>query len=295
MFTPTGTRRTSNTAATGRQEHDPGRARQRRPLPAVSERVVGRPVAQRTGRCAVRVPGLFRGAKETSDSESDRPILPDRSAKVRLRISVGVKIGEDDMIVEVPTIVQRIEESDDESPSAAILIEPPEIDFLPEPIDLTIEHTLLWPAGGGQLELPVRIVEINGPRWKLFASGPTRRLQRREYVRVDLHVAAVVKLVGEEGEIVSAFSGVLLDLCEGGTRCLPRGEPPTVGTRVLVEFEGEKKQLLQCPGIIVRHVPAGKRAFSQTALAIRFDDPEQHGDSVRRMVFAQQLRIRQVR
>jgi hypothetical protein len=94
---------------------------------------------------------------------------------------------------------------------------------------------------------------------------------------------------------VSAFSGVLLDLCEGGTRCLPRGDPPSVGTHVLVEFEGEKKQLLQCPGIIVRHVPAGKRAFSQTALAIRFDDPEKHGDSVRRMVFAQQLRIRQVK
>jgi len=243
----------------------------------------------------MKVPGMFRGAKESPVAETARQILPDRSIKARLRIFLDVKVGEDDMIVEVPTVVQGIEEGDEENPQARVLIDPPEIDFLPEPLDLSIEHTLLWPAGGGQLELPVHITDVEGARWSLHVTGPTRRLQRREYVRVDIHLPTVVTLLDPEGEVESVFSGVLLDLCEGGTRCLPRADPPPVGSHVLVEFEGEKKRLLRCPGTVVRHVPAGKRAFSQTALAIRFDDPDLNGDPIRRMVFAQQLRIRQVR
>jgi hypothetical protein len=245
----------------------------------------------------VKVGGLFRGSKD-ADPDVPRPIVPPPDTRVRVRITVGEAEGEGDaegtLLVEIPTFTRALQEATGGSQDTVVFVDAPEIDFLPAPIDLDIEHVLLWPVEGAQLEMPVMIGDVDQTRWRLTACGPTRRLQRREFVRVDTNIAATVTVYDAEGEQTSTFTGVLLDLCEGGTRCLPRAEPPPVGAHIAVEFLDEDQNPLRCEGSIVRHVAAGKRAFSETALAIRFSDPEENGDAIRRMVFAIQLRRRQL-
>ena len=83
--------------------------------------------------------------------------------------------------------------------------------------------------------------------------------------------------------------GKTLDLSEGGALCVLTAEPPDVGTS-LVMFVTIGNQQLRLPAVVVRH--SALAHVDVPAVALRFDDPEEHGDVIRQEVFAVQLRNR---
>lgn len=91
---------------------------------------------------------------------------------------------------------------------------------------------------------------------------------------------------------LTEWEGILVDLGEGGVRCAVRGTPPPQGSRISVSFP-DGNIMIHCLGVVVRFLPVHGIDGHSTALAIRFDDPDEHGDTIRRLVFAEQLRLRQ--
>ena len=106
-----------------------------------------------------------------------------------------------------------------------------------------------------------------------------------------MNLPATLTVCDDEGETLTTFPGTILNLSEGGVRCFVGPDLPGAGNRVIFTFAG-KNGPLEFSGVVVRHVPAGHKG-SGLALAIRFDDPDLHGDAIRRLVFAEQLRVRQ--
>jgi hypothetical protein len=276
---------------------------------------------------------IGRHQSPRSSPGSRRSPLPEAGTAVRLRLAVPSEAKED-LIVELPSTVETVEEAVTTSDRMSLLISATDVEFLPYPPDLSIEHLLIWIAAEGQMEMPVLLCGLDDPRWRLIATGPVRRVQRRNYVRVPVSLPAVVLSLdppgdGEDGEGPDAvasggedgegradgtgdgsgsgrdgdepagdakppqWQATVLDLGEGGVRCVVRGAPPAPGMRIVVLLGADS--VLECTGVVIRHLQPNDDDTEFTTLAIRFDDPEKHGDAIRRMVFAEQLRLRKNR
>jgi hypothetical protein len=241
----------------------------------------------------VKLLGLGKGGRAAAPA----PIAgtPDPDTKVRLRVTVGMSAGPDeDLICELPSQVVSVTQPTSADSRAEITIASVDLSFLPAPLDAAVEQALIWGTQGGQMEMPVLIPDIDGPFWSLIITGPPRRVQRRQFVRVEVRLAATVAMVAGDDDQPQQWVGTIVDLGEGGVRCLVQADPPAPGSRIGISFSADDSSVLDCSGVVVRHLPWGNDE-STTALAVRFDDPEEHGDAIRRMVFAEQLRLRQLR
>jgi len=245
----------------------------------------------------MRLPGRG-GATKSRDTPAAAPLgdVPDRATKVYVRITIRTAGSRDDLILEVPSTVSEVQPPLTSRSGVRIMISASDVSFLPAPPDLTAEHALIWTTPTGQMEMPVHLSDIDEPQWILTSAGPARRVQRRQFARTAIHLAADVVAVGpDRGQ--AHWSGLIIDLSEGGVRVLVPGVPPPPGARIVVTFPiTEAGELLDCPGVVIRHVgTTGGGEEERTALAVRFEDPEEHGDTIRKMVFAEQLRLRQTR
>jgi len=171
--------------------------------------------------------------------------------------------------------------------------------------------TLEWPGPHGIWVLPVEFVDEQvvgqGLRvWVTEVMSPPRQNERRTFCRVEwdlpLTVAAlplddVRRIPSGTGAATMAqydamtVRGHTRNLSEGGVRCrLPGpGLPVGVGVMVEVEIAGESFTLA---GRVQWVRPTGMHGADAWDTAISFDEPARHGDRLRPLLFAEQLRLR---
>jgi len=155
---------------------------------------------------------------------------------------------------------------------------------------------VIWPTPVGLFRLPTRFDGRDriGPllrAWRLIVDGPVTRVQRRRYFRVPWIGPVTLELRphGSPAEL-QVLAGTTVDLSEGGLRCsLPApGLADRSAVRVLLPV---RDQVLVLPATTVwqRAAPANARLVET---GISFDDVEEHGDLLRRVVVEEQLRAR---
>ena len=149
-----------------------------------------------------------------------------------------------------------------------------------------------WTSATGVYTLPVRVTEraIDGKIriWHAVPIGPARMTNRRAHVRVPM-VAPMTLEIGEE-----SIEATLLDVSEAALRCQvadrlpPREDPTDRSVRVNFTVAGEDFAL---DGILYRSTPVARPAWE---LVITLPEDERTASSVRRAVFAEQIRARQL-
>lgn len=148
---------------------------------------------------------------------------------------------------------------------------------------------LSWTAALGRHELDAVLVGVlrgRVPLWHLAAAGETRTTQLRRYAR------AADSLHGELTRGRNTWSAVVSDLSEGGARAvLKDASGLAVGDKVLLylTIEGQR---LQLPGRVLPFVPAD---VGRTEIRLEFDGIGKVADLLRRHVFEQQIRARNIR
>jgi hypothetical protein len=242
--------------------------------------------------------GLLKVFKAEKCAPPAQPhALPEVSTTVRVRVAVPDGTADGELFVELPSKVTDIETSGQQDDRTQMVIAAPDTSFLPVMPDPSAEHTLLWTTASGQMELPVRLTGRErldyGPVWRVLVRGPARRVQRRQYCRAPLRLPVVIELLSAEGEVAAVLQGVTVDLSEGGAFCsVAPDSPPYTGNGVVITLTlGERTMRL--PAVVVRQIPSEGRKPPRWGLGLRFDDPDEYGDVIRREVFAGQLRARQ--
>lgn len=163
-------------------------------------------------------------------------------------------------------------------------------------LDDGIPFEVQWTSGAGQHTLPVRVTEraVDGRIriWHAELLGPARVTNRRSHVRVSVAVPLLIDL----GDVTVMAS--LLDVSEAALRCqvseaLPEvparpeqedGEEPTVRVRFAL---GEASFDLQAT--LFRSTPSR----GATELVLTLPEDERTATTLRRAVFAEQIRARQ--
>jgi hypothetical protein len=173
--------------------------------------------------------------------------------------------------------------------------------------------TLEWPGPNGIWILPVTYVDEQQIRdglraWLMEVLAPARQSERRSFVRVEWALPLTLEPLsvgearlmgpGSDGlatlaaaDIPPALQGRTVNLSEGGFRCLlpapvlNRG----VGVAAKLEIAQEMRTLV---GRVQRVRPTGSHGGAEFDTAVVFDDPGRHGDWLRPLLFAEQLRIR---
>ena len=120
--------------------------------------------------------------------------------------------------------------------------------------------------------------------WWMAVTGDAVRIQRREYFRCPIALPVTV---------TPGLSGRTTDLGEGGLRCLLVGDPLVAASAVRADLTLADGSTLAVAGSVLRSDPA-VRAPDHADTVVRFDDPELHGDDVRRVIFAEQMRLRRL-
>jgi hypothetical protein len=175
-----------------------------------------------------------------------------------------------------------------------------------EPLAVDAPCAVVWATPKELIELPTAFVdeELSGPLvlvWQLAVTGAAIRLQRRDYGRVPMTLPVristindpdAVEQAGETEPEIAVRDGHTQDVSEGGVLCAL--EPPALptGTPALVELEieGVGLSLRAC---VVRTFPIREQHGGPVVVtAIRFENPDEYGDVVRRAVFAEQMRNR---
>jgi len=159
-----------------------------------------------------------------------------------------------------------------------------------------------WLTDRGLHEVPVSFVlreriGIAVMGWRLAVSGPVTRTNRRAHVRVDITCPVELAWLPEPADGdqpgVTAVRGRTVNVSEGGLLALVDGPRPPVGTTAVarLRLDGE---LFVLPGTVLRHqdlARPGVDVHDARAIAMRFDRPAEHGDSIRRHLFRHQRTI----
>jgi hypothetical protein len=158
------------------------------------------------------------------------------------------------------------------------------------------EWLLSWVTERARWEVPVRRADAPGrtPRsWWVTPAGPVRRQQRRRFYRAACSTGVTLELLAAPWGVVP---GRTVDVSEGGVRCLLPVVGVEPGTRVLVRLDLDGvDELLE--GVVLRTRRPGRSARVAgwwRELAVALDDPERHGDAIRRVVVRMQLRARRL-
>lgn len=250
-------------------------------------------------------------------------LLPGLNTLIRVTVGSSADPQDPPVASQVPSRVEDLvagEEMHDMGwPTPILWIAPPHYSGDVEIPERGTACTVSWPTPAGIYQLNVTFEgrDLIGPTvraWRLQVSGPSIRAQRRRYVRVlwtgpvalELPSAPIAPTEepgaeapeGDRGEDAGSsteeprsLSGAMVDLSEGGLRCLL--PPPLLRTgqrvRITLPVAG---QLVETGATLVwtkpRITPVG--TFAEAGFS--FDDPEEHGDFLRRVVFGEQLRTR---
>jgi len=180
--------------------------------------------------------------------------------------------------------------------------------------------TLEWPGTQGLWLLPVAFICEELARedlrvWVLDTMGPAWQQERRSFMRVDwslpvtltlmnladarravaggLQAPTMVAAPATEG-LPDKMSGETTNISEGGVRLLLPEPALPVGLGVMVHLE-VSGQTFTLPSRVRWARPSGRSDALQADTALAFDTPEVHGDRLRPLLFAEQLRIRRAR
>ncbi len=209
----------------------------------------------------------------------------------------------DDGMADLPTRVEDVIPAQRRGRPARVVIAAPRyVGDLEQPPS-GAPCALVWATQRGVIELPTAYLDAHtldqGLRvWALEVTGDAVRIQRRSFVRVPISVSVtVVAPAGAEDtapiDVPVTLQGRTLDLSEGGVRCLlPTDIPADLPVNVVFAVDGEEFRL---QARVVRSAPArsprtGDPLTHETA--IRFVDHASRADDLRRVVFAEQLRLR---
>ncbi|RJK92797.1 PilZ domain-containing protein [Vallicoccus soli] len=152
-----------------------------------------------------------------------------------------------------------------------------------------------WTAARGLHEVPGVLTAV-GQRWRVRPTGPAGLVQRRRYARAAVQApVAVVPVGGEDRRVVG---GWLVDLGEGGVRAhLELDEGLDAGTPVQVHVTLEDEPLALTGRVLRTTDPRGLRAIGTATarlveVVVAFEEPVDHGASIRRSVLREQARAR---
>ena len=171
------------------------------------------------------------------------------------------------------------------------------------------ELTLLWVRPSGLMQVRAAAVAGSrpyGPVWVLTPMGAPTREQRREYFRVALDLPALLTPIADEaiseatpeatpeagaeagadsgeeaGDVPTPVAATLVELGEGGAVVSCDAGLPAPGTVLELSFTLQDRPVATAAEVL-RHMvqPAGR-----PRAALRFLDPEAHGDHIRRVAF----------
>lgn len=244
--------------------------------------------------------------------------LPDVNDLVRVNVAGSGPQADEGGAAGVPTRVENVLSDEAMEGGRRYLIAAPQYRGDSELPSMGTVCTLEWPGAQGLWILPVTFAGEELAReglrvWAVDARGAARRLERRSHVRVawslpvtmtTMSAAAVRRAIagGLQGPTMVAepttdepvpdsFSGWTSNISEGGIRVLlPAPRPPAdLGVTVHLEVSGEQFDLPARVRWVRPHDGAGALPFEA---AVAFDDPDHHGDRLRPLLFAEQLRMR---
>lgn len=252
---------------------------------------------------------LGEGAGGELDDALTR-VAQGQAPDAQARVSAG--------LADLPTRVEDVVPAQRRGRSAQVVVSAPRYAGDVEGPSSGAACALVWATQRGVVELPTRYAGTRtldrGLRvWTLDVAGPAVRLQRRAFVRVPVSVPVVVRTrrldavpaaeaeaapCGEDGAeapvIPETLQGRTLDVSEGGLRCLlpVPALPADLPVDVAFTLDGD---LFDLRAEIVRALPPradGRGDTGMVETAIRFVAPGQRGDDLRRVVFAEQVRLR---
>lgn len=175
----------------------------------------------------------------------------------------------------------RVEDLDDEVVVAAPVCEGDDH----EP-SLGTSMDLTWQGRRGPMSLRVRLVakELRTvPTWRLEPGGPVVITQRRQHVRSQTLMPAVLRTAA------GPVSAQVVDLSEGGLRVVHRGTSPlVVGDRLHVELQVDGRFLLLSSEVVRLDTDRSRWFAGCRFHAIAPGD----ADALRRFVFGLQTRER---
>ncbi len=214
-----------------------------------------------------------------------------------LRVAVGRSADPVDGL-RASDVPSRVEDVESVLPGRhRVLVATPRFAGDVETPDVGTACTLTWTARTGIVELPAafdsRVVGVtatagDGPAvlrlWWLVVTGDAVPVQRRDYFRCPLALPVT---------LTTGVSGRTTDVGEGGLRCLTVGAPLDAGRLVEPVVGLADSTPLRLPGVVLRSNQAA-RAPDHADTVVRFEDPESQGDAVRRLLFAEQLRLRRL-
>jgi hypothetical protein len=248
----------------------------------------------------------------------ERNILPPVNALIRVTISSSSARDSPIRAADVPSRVEDVPEREDGGDPDEFLIAAPQFRGDSEPPAPDTPCLVLWTTDRGLVELPAAYVATedggNGIRtWRLVVDGPAIRIERRRYFRVELTMPMHVEIprsashyiervrVGVGGEMpevtgkvqgdVLALPGHTVDISEGGVRCLlpPPALPP--GADVHLSFTSEGTTL-RMRSLVIRATPGRGDTEDLCETSLQFTEPGTYADVMRKVVYAEQLRLR---
>ena len=161
--------------------------------------------------------------------------------------------------------------------------------------------TVMWPADRGVMSLPVKLNERRADNnldvWELAFTGPATRQQRRAFVRVPVSAGVALTFLAERPidptPDTPAISGWLVDLSEAAA-CI------SVPTARYQDLKGNARlqatftigdDSYELPARVSSSAPV-REVEDRTELVVHFEIPETEAARLRRMLFAQQVRLR---
>ena len=177
--------------------------------------------------------------------------------------------------------------------------------------------TLEWAGVQGLWLLPVAFICEELARedlrvWVMDTMGPAWQQERRSFMRVDWSLPVTLTLMSiadarsavagglQAPTMVAAptgdalpdkISGETANISEGGVRMLLPEPALPVGLAVMVHLD-VSGQTFTLPSRVRWARPSGRTDALQAETALAFDTPDVHGDRLRPLLFAEQLRIR---
>ena len=190
-----------------------------------------------------------------------------------------------------------------------LLIAAPAYDGDVELLAVDAPCAVVWATSKELIELPTAFLdeELSGPLvrvWRMAVTGAPIRLQRRDYGRVPMTLPVHISIIDDAESAAGNTGGTApeaavrvgrtQDVSEGGVLCAL--EPPALLTDAPVQvdlaIEGVE---LSIRAFVVRTFPVRERGGDPVVVtAVRFENPEEYGDVVRRAVFAEQMRNRKL-
>ena len=230
-----------------------------------------------------------------------------------VRVSLGDADAPDvsQLASRVPSRVEDVRLPATSEGTTRVLVAAPEFEGnLEDPAPGT-PCTVLWTSPRGLWVLPVQYrgdERLNSVRvWDLQVNGKPRREERRKFVRVPWGMPYSLELrpgadidpdqlkalkasLEKAGTTEMRVSGMTLNVGEGGVLGLVQEVGLPTGLPVVVHLTVADQPFVLPSRICWSAATRDDPHVFETALA--FDDPTAHGDTIRPLLFAEQLRLR---